>query len=154
MDTRDTAELLAELKDIHLPPAPDTPETWPMIVSVVVCTLFIVAWLWRRHRNTHHWHTQALQPLKQLRQLPANVAAPETARLLKRIALTHDNHRQVRQLHGDSWLRYLDRFFNTDFFSRGNGRVFGNALYQPDIQIDAGVYDELQRLIRQRSRES
>lgn len=57
----------------------------------------------------------------------------------------------VGHLQGPDWLDRLDRLFATDFFSRGEGAVFGEALYRPlqDIDVDA-VEATLRRLLRRR----
>jgi hypothetical protein len=50
------------------------------------------------------------------------------ALLLRRVARTVAGD-DVAQLRGDAWLAALDRMFATTFFTRGEGRCFGDQLY-------------------------
>ncbi len=54
-------------------------------------------------------------------------------------------------LQGPAWLDRLDGLFATDFFTRGDGVVFGEALYRPleDTDVDA-VETTLRRLLKRR----
>jgi len=152
VESLDTAELLAQLKGIHLPEAPVAPSLYPVYFSAVVCIFAVFAYLARNYKNKKHWHKDALHELEQIRKTSASNAIQQTATLLKRIALTHTTDKNILNMHGDPWLEYLDRFYQTNFFSEGSGRVFGSALYKPGTTPDKNLYADLQRLIKRRGR--
>jgi len=66
--------------------------------------------------------------LAETRHLQQDERLAAQARLLRRAARTVAGD-HVAQLRGDAWLAALDRMFATDFFSRGEGRCFGDRLY-------------------------
>ena len=153
METEDTATLLAQLKDIHLPAAPDAPNLWPVYLSLAVCAAALLVFMLRLLKKRQTWTTEALASLNSIKH--QEYALQKTAVLLKRIALTVEEHnkaqgRSFKRLHGDEWLTYLDGFYNTDFFSHGAGRVFGNALYLKESHADEQLFDKLAQLIKRR----
>ena len=154
METEDTATLLAQLKDIHLPAAPDAPNLWPVYLSLAVCAAALLVFMLRLLKKRQTWTTEALASLHSIKQ--QEHALQKTAVLLKRIALTVEEHdkvqgQSIKRLHGDEWLAYLDGFYNTNFFSHGAGRVFGDALYLKESHADEQLFDKLAQLIKRRS---
>ena len=152
METQDTAELLSQLKGVHLPDAPVAPSLLPVYLSILLCVVALIAFILKINRNDNNEYDEALSTLSRIRKDSTANELQKTAALLKRIALTHDARPAVRLLHGNPWLEYLDNFYQTDFFSQGKGRIFGDALYQPDTALDKNIYQELQRLIKYRKR--
>ncbi len=150
MENQDTAQLLAQLKDIHLPEAPVAPSLWPLYVFIVLLFLALGVYALRRSRSSTNWQREALDNLADIQQRSPQTALQQTAILLKRIAITHDNHPSVKRLSGDRWLQYLDQFYRTDFFSKGEGQVFGDALYRSSTSANNTLYKGLKRLIKRR----
>lgn len=154
MDTQDTTELLAQLRDIHLPPTPPEPAIWPMIIAGIIIAVAAALLL---RKNFSYKNTWAATATKELRQIEANAdpaALLQTAELLKRIVITHDKNPHVRHLSGHAWLNYLNTFFNTPFFTTAAGLQFGNALYQSKHHsqpLTPKTYATLRKLIRRRS---
>ena len=86
--------------------------------------------------------------LAETRHLQEDERLAAQARLLRRVARTVAGD-DVAQLRGEAWLAALDRMFATDFFSRGEGRCFGDQLYAA-AAADAGPRDrQLERLAGQ-----
>ncbi len=152
VDSQDTTALLAQLKDIHLPVAPVSPALWPVYLSLAVCAVALLVFAYRHFKSKRTWHSAALENLKAIQQHSSADSLQQTAVLLKRIALTEGNRQTIQHLSGDRWLRYLDHLFGTDFFSAGNGRIFGNALYQPQASADQNLFADLRRLIKRHRR--
>lgn len=150
--SQDTTALLAQLKGIQLPEAPVSPSLWPLYLCLAVCAAALVVFAIRHYKRKRTWHRPALKKLKEIQRGSTAESLQQTAVLLKRIALTEGNREAIQHLNGERWLQYLDRFFNTDYFSSGNGRIFGNALYQPDAFADQNLHNDLGRLIKQHSR--
>lgn len=119
----DTSELLSQLRDIKIPPAPPEPALWPIMLSIVLLVLVAMTLIYHRSKKRTSWKTQALHELEQLEQLPSTEIPLRSAKLLKRIALTHQPTDEVRKLRGEPWLNYLDSFYATDFFTKGSGRI-------------------------------
>ncbi len=150
MDDLDATQLLALVRDIHLPAAPPQPAVWPMLLAAIIILLALAAVFLSRYRKRDSWASQAKKELTLIEQSGHSQALEQTASLLKRIALTHDNRREVKHLSGKPWLNYLDLFFNTQYFTEGEGKLFGHALYQQNIRAPENIYRDLRKLIRRR----
>lgn len=150
MDNLDATQLLALVKDIHLPAAPAAPAIWPMLLTATVILIAIAALIFSRYQKRSTWASQARAELKEIEQQRNPQALEQTASLLKRIALTNDQRNIVKHLSGDNWLRYLDHFFNTRYFTEGDGKVFGKALYEKDTQAPDDLYQNLRKLVNRR----
>ena len=60
----------------------------------------------------------------------------------------------VQSVHGEPWLQHLDNQFNTDWFTQGNGRLLGDALYRPntaDSKRVSTMLEQLENLIQAQS---
>lgn len=106
---------------------------------------YIAQWRFLPQRRLRR---EALAELNRTRQLAPAAAQAAQALLLRRIARTVAGDATMH-LSGEAWLAALDGMFATQYFSRGNGRRFGEALYAPP-QADA-VHDpaEIARLVSQ-----
>jgi len=143
-------ELLQQLRDIQTPP---TPDRWPPAFGwwlLALLGLAALVWLgiqmwtaWRR------WQRRQRQ-LRQLRQLfqacPAAQLSTELSILLRRLALTRFPREQVAGLHGEDWLRFLDKSSATDQFSQGAGRILLSAPYRQPTAANNERRQRLQRL--------
>ena len=106
-----------------------------------------------RRKQQHHWHHQALQELKHIELLQKDKQLGEVAKLLKRVAITHHTTHDTTNLTGRQWLDYLDYFFNTNYFSKGEGSLFGDDLYRrPTVDgiPPEQVIDKIRKLIKYR----
>jgi len=152
MATEDTTELLAQLRGIHMPVAPAEPATWPVILAVIVIVLALLVYLFQRTRRIRPWSKQATLELDRIKSSENSQGLQSTAVLLKRIVITHDNRKEVRQLSGDNWLHYLDEFFSTRYFSESDGQLFGTAQYRAHHELKPEIYKELKKLIKHKAR--
>ncbi len=150
----DNTELLAQLRDIRLPPATPVPALWPLLVTVLLALIALI-WIARtRWQQKNAWASEVQSTISVLQSEPADRAIPGYAALLKRTVLTIEPAHATKTLHGEPWLHQLDRFFRTDFFSNGEGRVFGDCLYQPVTMQQADseqLGHTLKQLVRKRS---
>jgi hypothetical protein len=92
----------------------------------------------------------ALRKLDMARRLaPAERVCAHAAALRHYAATTVGS--DTGHLQGPAWLGRLDELFATDFFTHGDGVVFGEALYRPlkDTDVEA-VETTLRRLLRHR----
>ncbi len=147
MSNTDTAALLASLRDIHEPAAPEPGWPWLLLAVGLGIALLITLWLKRPKPKP----TVASQQINAARNQATDQALIRLARLLRKYASTN-NLSPRNQPQGDAWLQHLDSYFNTQFFSHDIGRVFGDALYRkPEQPIDVNVLcDQLQQLFEKR----
>ena len=146
-------ELLAQLRDIRIPAPPPEPSLWPVLAALLVLLITFGYLAWHLLRRRNRWATDALVRIKNIQQQNADNAVEEYAYLLKQIAVTVKDESGIRQLHGQDWLQFLDRFFSTHFFSTDAGQIFGDSLYrQSTIKEDCAdkLGEQLKRLIRRR----
>ena len=137
---------LAQLRDISLPPAPPEALSLPLLwlAIIVLGAIAGAAWLLLRPIG---WRAELLSRLNRMDGRDDAEALAETAGLLRRAALLKLGP-ETRKLTGDDWLAALDRLFGTTFFTRGNGRVFGEALYGKAAAT--APLKDLRRLVRRR----
>ena len=136
-----TADPLAQLRDIHLPEPiswwPPAPGWWiVLLVALASIILSILCvrnwWLCNRYRRT------AIRELSNLKNNPQDnqQTLREISTLLRRVALQTYGRKNVAPLSGDQWLTFLDRTGKTDQFSQGPAKVLGCALYQSSVEAD------------------
>lgn len=130
---------LANLRDIHLPPAPElfppAPGWWVLALIAVAALVVLVAWayrFWARNR----YRREARRDLARLETAwrkdgddfayLANVQA-----LLKRVALTRYKRIDVASLTGERWVSFLDHTAQTHEFSMGAGQLLIDGHYRP-----------------------
>ena len=143
MSSADKASLLANLRDIHEPPAPEP--GWPWLITAIVIGLMLLLVLWKN--RPHKAASIATQQINAARVEPTAQALVRLARLLRSRAINHSTTSDA-QAQGEVWLQTLDTHFSTTFFTSDMGRVFGNELYQKqssDLDI-ATLCDQLQLL--------
>ncbi len=145
---RDTAELLAQLRDVREPLPPEGVSLW-LIGANAAVLIFIIILLWhRKHQRTNAWKKQVLEHLHKAHNKPPQEAIGIAAAGLRKLMLLRGY--RVETLSGTPWLQQLDTAFATHWFSKGDGRLFGEALYQPDIasyKDTSKVINELEKLI-------
>ena len=152
MATQTAAEILAQLRGIQKPEAPVEPAIWPVTLSIGILLLLLAVLLFSHMRGKTTWAKQAKRELDTIELGKNTNAVNQTAALLKRIVITHDKSNEVKHLSGDRWLRYLDSFFKTRYFSEGNGQLFGTAQYQRAHRMPPEMFNELKNLIQRKYR--
>jgi len=96
------------------------------LLVLLAIALFTIYTIWKRHSA---WAVDAQQRIRALQQKPPEQAVQGFAEVLKRVVLTRRSEPVYRSQHGDAWLASLDAEFRTDFFTKHQGRIFGNSLY-------------------------
>lgn len=139
----DVSRLLETLHPMREPPPP--PSILPFVVMVVLgCAAAAVLFLvfreakLRRARNLRRTAEAALAVSRPL--VPAERLAAQ-ALLLRRLVRRLRGDAEARR-QGTPWLASLDETFDTRFFTEGEGRAFGEALYRSRVAPDV---DELDR---------
>lgn len=142
-------DLLAELRDIHLPPPI---ETWPPALGWWLLALLILAgicfglkYLYSRWQK-NAYRREAKQQLHQLYE--ANQSDQQSFllgfnALLKRVALTTFPREDVAHLTGEGWVSFLDQTGNTHEFTMGPGQVLIDGQYAPISAVDTQQLFEL-----------
>ena len=145
-------ELLLQLRDIQPPPEP----AWWLVAPVYLAIaafllgLFITAWLLRRRQRNARLAKLARLELQVIRaeyrqDHDVHLLAIKVSRWLKQVAMLAFPDSQLQALSGEPWLNFLDQSLGQNMhqnrdngdFSRGCGRVFGAAIYQADVELDA-----------------
>ena len=123
-----TETLLSTLRDIHEPAAPESVSLWligaNLFLLVILASLFYLS----RRRLSEGWRRQARREIKRAKNADAQKGIVLLAQLLRKIAIHRKSSRHHD--HGESWLTELDTLFHTQWFTQGEGRIFGSALYQ------------------------
>lgn len=143
-----TEQILSQLRDVQLPPAPESASLWLILANLLVL-LTIVLGLYRRWRRTRErWRRDALFQVRQARNMETAPATLALAKLLRQILLYRHGHVANNT---QAWLMDLDKEFATDWFTQSTGQVFGDALYKPQRLTGEELQTlctQLERLIR------
>lgn len=137
-------ELLLQLRDIQAPPEPAWWLLAPGHLTVLGLVILLLgcAWMMLRYRRENRLAKLAEYELKLIRsdfhqhQDPRQLAI-RLSRWLKQVTLEAYPARQLQSLSGEAWLEFLDTSLGDSRFTRGCGRVFGAAVYQSQITLDA-----------------
>ena len=136
-----TAPSMADLRDLHLPPAPVLVLTqgW-LIAAALGLLLMAVWWVWRWVRRRSQ--REALRELASLARAHARDAdstrlARGLSGLLRRYAITRFADAGIEGLTGPAWLQFLDAHGGAGAFGQGVGAVLETRPYQA-----SGAYDE------------
>ena len=136
-------ELLLELRDISAPPEPDwwlLAPAYPALAAVAL-GIMLLAWWWRRRQRSRRLLRLAAIELDRIdagfgSDGDAGRLALALARWLKQVALLAYPDDRLEGLSGDQWLAFLDRSLGQDRFSRGEGRIFADAVYRREADFD------------------
>lgn len=133
---------LAELRDIHMPPAPPVwppaPGWWLLaLVALAMAALGARCALaaWRRGRRRRA-ATRALRNLREryARGEAAELLTAELATIVRRAAMSRHPRAQVAGLTGSAWLAFLDD--DAHQFTEGVGRQLATAPYSREETVD------------------
>lgn len=144
----DAAELLAQLRDVREPLPPEGVSLWLIGANAAALCLIILLLWHRQHQRKYAWRKQVLEQLRQAHNKPPQESIGIAASALRKLMIYRGY--RVETLSGKPWLQQLDDAFDTHWFSSGNGRLFGDALYQPAIanhQNTDNIIKELETLI-------
>lgn len=155
---------LAQLKDIHLPPAvgwwPPAPGWWLLALLIVAAVAGLV-WYLRRRAARPNLNREAEAALEQIREAwlqhgdDARLAA-ELSALLRRMAISLYPQADVAGLTGEAWLRWLDARAADEVFEKGIGRALLESAYRPDVHLQdpEALISLVQRWLEQAVREA
>lgn len=139
----DRAQLLLELKDISAPPEPGwwlLAPAYTLLAAAVLGVAVLTWWWWRRRRRRRLLRLATVEldriDAGSSGEDDAGQTALALARWLKQVALLAYPDDRLEGLSGDEWLAFLDRSLGQDRFSRGEGRVFADAVYRREADFD------------------
>lgn len=146
------ADPLQQLRDIHVP---DAPGWWPpapgwwIVALLAAAGLLWLIWLSRAAARRR-------RPIRRARRLYTDVYRryqrgelsereylDASNELLKRVLIHGLGEREARRATGQVWLELLDRHAQEPVFTRGPGRLLGNARFQPALDTDAAAVHPL-----------
>jgi len=139
--------LLAQLRDIHEPLAPSglPSSVWWITAAIAALTLLAaVMFLRHRYKRDHQPVSAIAHHCALALTEPADVGRLRLARLLRA--------GQTKHIHstGDPWLAVLDKRFDTDWFTQGEGQQFGKLLYSSNTQpLTQSTCNQIQAFLEQ-----
>ena len=140
-----------DVRDIHLPadpswwpPAPG----WWLLLGIALALVAVAVVVLRRHQRRRRWRARVMAELDaiaahQQREPNAVRLAAEVSHLLRRASRLLDAGAPA--LHGDAWLRFLDKPLGGTDFSNGVGRVLLEGPYRRDLDTDVDALLHLAR---------
>lgn len=144
------AELLQTLHPMREPPPPAPVAPYLAALAVGIAGAAVLLLLLRRARRQRRALRLAAETaLAASRRLSPPERLAAQAQLLRGLVRAQLGDTAAR-LQGAAWLGTLDRLFGTTFFTQGEGRAYGDALYRRGSDGVAEALDgALARLIRQ-----
>jgi hypothetical protein len=153
------ADLLAQLRDIHLPIDPDW---WPPAPGWWILALIVLAALayggyrlvvrWRRFRPARQAQALYLKLHASYVEgrIPSDTYLHLSNELLKRFVIFGVGDTTVKPESGERWLEYLDQRSGTTAFSDGPGRWLGNDRFRRQVATGLDdLHDHLKRFFQQ-----
>lgn len=144
--------LLAQLRDIHEPGAPTgLPNSLWLFTAALAATAVLLAVLYLRYRKQHTQTSKTWieHQCDLAKDEPSEKARLRLARLLRHQMQVH--HKSTHnQTTGRQWLHELDKQFNTDWFTEGDGQQFGADLYQASAKpLAQSTCEHIKELLEQ-----
>lgn len=143
-----------QLRDIHMPAAPDPwppAPGWWVLAALVLGLLAWGAWTLLKYARVRRQQNRILAMLRALEQSGGAVATPgflaEISRLTRRLALMRYPRREIASLSGEEWLAFLDRSGGDGLFTDGPGRILSDGPYRRELKGQVEV-DALVALVR------
>lgn len=137
-------ELLLELRDISPPGEPGWWLLAPgyMIIILLILSLGALLWLALQRRKSRRRFTAAKLELERihlahLTSRDSQQLARELAQWLKQVSLLAFPRSRLEGLTGSGWLSFLDSSLGDTSFTRGDGRIFADVIYQRSANLDA-----------------
>ncbi len=144
----DHTDLVERMRDIHYPPFKQDLYILLSAGAGIACALCIAKAIVHYSKGRASCISRALQSLDAARPLPSDERIVAYAHIIRTLVASLDG--KDRSLTGEEWLNKLDRTFKTDFFSSGNGRIFGDNLYRREEYIlPDQLDDDLKILIQE-----
>lgn len=138
-------ELLIALKDISPPAEPGWWLPAPGYIGIILllAAVIVAFWILLMKRRTRRLYLAASQELQHIKSSHAHSPdtqqlARELAQWLKQVSLLAFPDRRLEGATGSGWLGFLDASLGGTAFTQGVGHVFGDAVYQAQLQPDAG----------------
>ncbi len=140
-----TEQLLSQLHDIRMPPAPEGVSLWLLAANLVLLVIVLIALYLQWRRKREQWRRDALKQIEHVRTLEPATAILTLAKLLRRIMLYRQHDISTDGL---PWLASLDEAFDTHWFSHEEGQAFGAELYRKTTTTEAELHHLCQHLAR------
>lgn len=149
------------IRDLHLPQAigwwPLAPGWWFLIALALAGLGYLLYRAYKRWR----WNAARRVALSELARVKREYAsgmdavtlAIELSELLRRTMLAYAPRAEVASLTGQTWLRWLDRGFDDQPFSKGSGQSLETLPYRSREQVEDevdvdGLIGAVQRRLR------
>ena len=143
----DHTDLVERMRDIHYPPFKEELYILLSAGAGIACALSIAKAIFYYSKGRASCISDALQSLDAAQSLPPDESIVVYAHIIRALVASFDS--KARSLTGEEWLDKLDCTFKTDFFSSGDGRIFGSNLYRREEYIwPDQLENDLKKLIQ------
>ncbi|AJI57077.1 hypothetical protein LA02_238 [Francisella philomiragia] len=144
-----TNDLLAQLKDIYLPAR--VSQWWPLaygwwlLLGLIVLTfiIFLIILHFRKKRNSYKDSivNDFRKTIEETQQNKPKEALQNISVYLKRVALQKFPNQEIKTLHGEQWLEFLDSKMKKQNFKNTKANMLANS-YRA-IELDRQTLNEI-----------
>ncbi|MEY8673844.1 DUF4381 domain-containing protein [Francisella philomiragia] len=144
-----TNDLLAQLKDIYLPAR--VSQWWPLAYGwwlllgliVLVFIIFLIILHFRKKRNSYKDSivNDFRKTIEETQQNKPKEALQNISVYLKRVALQKFPNQEIKTLHGEQWLEFLDSKMKKQNFKNTKANMLANS-YRA-IELDRQTLNEI-----------
>lgn len=144
-----TNDLLAQLKDIYLPAR--VSQWWPLaygwwlLLGLIVLTfiIFLIILHYRKKRNSYKDSivNDFRRTIEETQQNKPKEALQNISVYLKRVALQKFPNQEIKTLHGEQWLEFLDSKMKKQNFKNTKANMLANS-YRA-IELDRQTLNEI-----------
>ncbi|MBY7734200.1 DUF4381 domain-containing protein [Francisella philomiragia] len=144
-----TNDLLAQLKDIYLPAK--VSQWWPLAYGwwlllgliVLVFIIFLIILHFRKKRNSYKDSiiNDFRRTIEETQQNKPKEALQNISVYLKRVALQKFPNQEIKTLHGEQWLEFLDSKMKNQNFKNTKANMLANS-YRA-VELDKQTLNEI-----------
>lgn len=144
-----TNDLLAQLKDIYLPAR--VSQWWPLAYGwwlllgliVLIFIIFLIILHFRKKRNSYKDSivNDFRKTIEETQQNKPKEALQNISVYLKRVALQKFPNQEIKTLHGEQWLEFLDSKMKKQNFKNTKANMLANS-YRA-IELDRQTLNEI-----------
>ena len=132
-------ELISMLDDVNagqsISYVPSTP-VWPWIFLGISLMAAFFGFRLLKHLRKERYRKLACLEIESLADLKGPAFVIQVSQIMKKTALTAYPRKQIAQLHGQKWLRFLELSCKGTQFTQGIGQALAASSYMPVADVD------------------
>ena len=141
-------ELLASLRDIQLPDAPQQLSDWPIMLTLLMIVIALIVIVLPRNILRRTTSNEWLERLDRINCADDKQASFDMLLVLREYMLSKYPAGALRTDQADSFSANLNTHFNTEYFTNGLGKKLFAGRYEKTVALNSQELKELLQQLR------